>query len=135
MRPLLACLFLALGCAGVPAEAPPAPPASVTDVQAEEIGSLRNARAAISRGPPPERLTYFARELDEADRAEIQRVAPHVDLVVGLSREEAVRRAGEAHGVDAGYATPEFLRAATRLVWVQAGSAGVERYVAIPEIA
>ncbi|MFN0008581.1 MAG: D-2-hydroxyacid dehydrogenase [Planctomycetota bacterium] len=103
--------------------------------QVGEIGSLRNARVAIARGPAPERLTYFARGLDETQRGEIALVAPGVDLVVGLSAQEALRRAGEAHGADASYATPEFLRAARKLVWVQAGSAGVDRYLAIPEIA
>ena len=138
MRLLLASLFFALGCAGAAPDASPPARASLPDVppvQAEEVGSLRNARVALPRATPPERLTYFARELDESRRDDIARVAPGVELVVGLSREEALRRAGEAHGIDGSYATPEFLRAAKKLVWVQAGGAGVERYVALPEIA
>lgn len=127
MRRLLACILFTTGCSAAPHDPPAAP-------QAEEIGSLRHARVAIPRGSPPERLTYFARGLDEAQRAEIMRIAPHLDVVVDLSREEALLRAGEADGIDAGYATPEFLRAARKLVWVQASGAGVDRYVALPEI-
>jgi phosphoglycerate dehydrogenase-like enzyme len=41
----------------------------------------------------------------------------------------------EAHGIDARYATPELLRAASQLVWVQAQSAGVDRYLSLPELA
>lgn len=95
----------------------------------EEIGSTRNARVAVVRraGDPP--LTYFAR--DPADAAE---PAPGVAYVVGLSREEALARAAEADGADAFYATGEFLRAATRLRWVQAGSAGVDRLLEVPEL-
>src|SRR6188768_2002132 len=97
MRLLLASLFLALGCASTAPDASPPPRASSPAVPAvpaaqaahsapaEEIGSLRNARVALPRGTPPERLTYFARALDGSLQAEIARVAPNVDLVVGLS--------------------------------------------------
>jgi len=43
--------------------------------------------------------------------------------------------AEEVHGIDWAYSTPEFLRKAVNLRWVQAGSAGVERYLALPELA
>jgi phosphoglycerate dehydrogenase-like enzyme len=102
---------------------------------AEELGSLRNARVALPRTAERPTLTYFAEELSEVRRQELERLAPHVRVVVGLSREEAVRRAEEAHAADGRYATPEFLRAAKNLVWVQAQSAGVERYRALPELA
>lgn len=127
MSRAFAALLLLIAC--------PVAPHQTQAPQVDEIGSLRNARVALERGTPPERLTYFARGLEEAQREELARVAPHVDLVVDLSVQEALRRAAEAHGADASYATPEFLRAAEKLVWVQAGSAGVDRYVAIPEIA
>jgi phosphoglycerate dehydrogenase-like enzyme len=99
-----------------------------------EVGSLRNARVAIERRDADAPLVYFARELEPGEREEIARVAPHLRLEVGLSREQALARASEAHGVDVSYATPEFLRAATNLAWVQAHSAGVDRYVSIPEL-
>lgn len=102
---------------------------------AEEIGSLRNARVALARDSDATTLTYFAEELTSAQRQELGRLAPHVNLVTGLSREAALARAGEAHAVDGRYATPEFIRAAHQLVWVQAQSAGVDRYLALPELA
>jgi phosphoglycerate dehydrogenase-like enzyme len=88
--------------------------------------STRNTRVAVARhaGDPP--LVYFARGEMPA--------TPGVNIVVGLSRDEALARAGEAHGADVFYATSEFLRAATNLRWVQAGSAGVDRFLSVPEL-
>ncbi|MBK7876248.1 MAG: D-2-hydroxyacid dehydrogenase [Planctomycetes bacterium] len=107
-----------------------------TATAAEELGSLRNARIAIER---PARTTdraplvYFAGELDAAEKAELARIAPGLDVVAGLTREQALARAAEAHACDGRFATPEFLRAAKNLVWVQASSAGVDRYLANAE--
>jgi phosphoglycerate dehydrogenase-like enzyme len=110
-------------------------PAQTAAAAAEPLGSTRNARVALPRGPEREPLIYFASELTPEELAELSAVAPGVRIVAGLSREEALARAAEAHGIDGRYATPEFLRAATSLVWVQAGSAGVERYLALSELA
>jgi phosphoglycerate dehydrogenase-like enzyme len=79
--------------------------------------------------------TYFAADLDEDRIHELAELVPGLRIVAGLAPEEALRRAGEADGADARYATSEFLRAAPDLVWVQAHSAGVERYLAVPELA
>lgn len=130
--PLL--LFGLAACAGRQA----AQPVVVEQVRAEEIGSLRHARIAIPRpakAEQRERLTYFASELDAAQQAELERLAPGLRIVTGLSREQALARATEAHACDGRYATPEFLRAAKHLAWVQASSAGVDRYLANPEFA
>src|SRR5262249_42768799 len=97
----------------------------------EELGSLRNARVALPRHG--ETLTYFVMQLSDEHRRELEQSLPRVRVVVGLSHEEAMRRAEEAHAVDAAFATPDFLRAAKNLVWVQAQSAGVERYLS-PEL-
>lgn len=93
---------------------------------AEEIGSLRHARVAIPVADTQTELTYFATSLSPEERAELNRIAPNLRIVTGLTPAEALARAGEAHGVEARYATPEFLRRATNLVWVQAMSAGVD---------
>ncbi len=96
---------------------------------------MRNARVAVPRQDPAAELVYFARETPSLEQAAaIGAAAPHVRFVTGLSREEATRRAAEADGADVQYATPEFLRAATRLRWVQARSAGVDRFLAVPEL-
>src|SRR6185436_13830427 len=99
--------------------------------QAEEIGSSRNARVAFAVTNNKVELTFFASEMDAEGSAELQKVAPNVRIVTGLSRDQALARAGEAHGVDARYATADFLRNAPKLVWVQAMSAGVDRYVGL----
>lgn len=91
--------------------------------------ALRNARVAIEQ--PAGELTYFAGELSTAKLEELSRVAPNVRVVAGLSREQALARAAEAHGIDARFANQEFLERATNVRWVQALSAGVDRYMGI----
>jgi phosphoglycerate dehydrogenase-like enzyme len=133
---LLAALFLGCHATSVPQDRAPAPQAtaSAQTKPGEELGSLRNARVALARGKDATTLTYFASELDEAHRRELSSIAPHMRMVVALSREQALARASEAHGADAMYATAEFLRAAKNLVWVQAQGVGVERYLKVPEL-
>lgn len=145
---MAACFFLVLNVAGCESSArtpvarsvPPAPTNSTSSASstiratAEEIGSLRNARIATPRSGDRPPLVCFMREVSDEDRRELANVAPGLRLVTGLSREEAQRRAAEASAVDAFYATPEFLRAATNLVWVQARSAGVDRFMTMPEL-
>ena len=95
---------------------------------AEEIGSLRNARIAIPVPDKKTELTYFAGPLSKKELAELAKLAPNLRIVTGLSAADALARAEEAHGVDARYATREFLAKAENLVWVQAMSAGVDRF-------
>ncbi len=106
-----------------------APEPSGAPSAGEEFGSLRNARVAFER--PTGALTYFAGPLDPAQLDELAKLAPNVRVVAGLSREQALERAGEAHGIEARFATPEFLSRAPNLVWVQAMSAGVDRYMGV----
>ncbi|MDZ4831542.1 MAG: D-2-hydroxyacid dehydrogenase [Phycisphaerae bacterium] len=135
--PLLMLLAAALiGCTSPgPTVARTTPLTQPTLATTEEVGSSRNARIAVLRAKRPAQLTYFAREMTSEERVEVEQLAPHLTIVVGLSREDALSRAAEANGVDASYATPEFLQAAKNLVWVQAQSAGVDRYLTIPELA
>ncbi len=60
-------------------------------------------------------------------------VAPGVEIVPFTSNEEAVQ---QVEGADAviGTATSELLAAGSNLRWVQVGSAGVERYLEIPQL-
>jgi phosphoglycerate dehydrogenase-like enzyme len=131
----LAAFALATSC-GAPQNNPAGSPANKLEPQSagassagEEFGSLRNARVALER--PNGTLTYFAGTLDRERLDELATLAPNVRVVAGLSREQALERAVEAHGVDARFATPEFLARATNLVWVQAMSAGVDRYMSL----
>lgn len=114
-------------------DASKAPKSFVTN-SVEEIGSSRNARIAIERSAQPATLTFFADEMTKKQAEDLARLAPHVRVVTGLSREAALARAAEAQGIDARFATAEFLRAAKNLVWIQAQSAGVDRYMTIPEL-
>jgi phosphoglycerate dehydrogenase-like enzyme len=111
---------------------PAAPPTkAVEQAQTEEIGSSRNARVAFAMPDKKVELTYFAGEMSTEESAELAKLAPNVRIVSGLSREQALARAGEAYGVDSRYATAEFIGRATNLVWVQAMSAGVDRYLGL----
>jgi phosphoglycerate dehydrogenase-like enzyme len=99
-----------------------------------DLAAIRHATVAIEGSQITEPLVYFARDM-APDRLEaLAREVPSVRIVAGLSRDQALIRAGEAFGADSFYATPEFLRAAKRLRWVQSRSAGVERVLAIPEL-
>ena len=93
---------------------------------AEEIGSLRNARVAVPLTDKKTELTYFAGNMSSSELEELRKIAPNLRIVTGLSAGQALARAKEAHGVDAQYANPEFLKSATNLAWVQAMSAGVD---------
>lgn len=66
--------------------------------------------------------------------AALQVVAPGVEIIPFDTPEEAVRHVADADGL-IGTATPDLLAAGEKLRWVQVGSAGVERYLAIPELA
>jgi len=60
-------------------------------------------------------------------------VAPGVEIVPYESSEQAATLVKDADAV-IGSATEEMLAAGSRLRWVQVGSAGVERYLAIPQL-
>jgi phosphoglycerate dehydrogenase-like enzyme/glyoxylase-like metal-dependent hydrolase (beta-lactamase superfamily II) len=60
-------------------------------------------------------------------------VAPGVEIVPFANNEEALTLVGDADAV-IGAATSELLTAGSKLRWVQVGGAGVERYMAIPEL-
>jgi phosphoglycerate dehydrogenase-like enzyme/glyoxylase-like metal-dependent hydrolase (beta-lactamase superfamily II) len=60
-------------------------------------------------------------------------VAPGVEIVPFESSEQAVKLVEDADAV-IGTATKEILAAGSQLRWVQVGSAGVERYLAIPQL-
>ena len=96
------------------------------------LGALLACRApeeagAASSRPAP---TYFAAGLSEAEAGDLRAAVPGLHLVV-LSPAEALERAAEADGADAGLCSDEFLARATRLSWVQAQSAGVEGVLAL----
>ncbi len=60
-------------------------------------------------------------------------VAPGVKIIPFTSSEEALEHVADADAI-IGSATPELLAAGQQLRWVQVGSAGVERYLAIPQL-
>lgn len=130
-RALLTLIFLAAGCAN-PAPMAPQPVETApgaAPVAGQEVGSLRNARVAYAMPAERAQLTYFAGALDAAELAELSELAPNLRIVANLSREQALARAAEAHGVDGRFATADFIARAPHLVWVQAMSAGVDRYL------
>jgi phosphoglycerate dehydrogenase-like enzyme len=72
--------------------------------------------------------------MSEADLAALRQAAPNVRVIAGVSRDEALGLAPRVHGIDGRYCSSEFLQAAPKLCWVQSSSAGVERYLAVPEL-
>ena len=100
----------------------------------QQLGSTRNARIAYSLESGRVELTFLARAMSEDDLAELRRAAPNVRVIAVTSRDEALQLAPQVHGIDGRYCSSEFLQAAPKLCWVQSSSAGVERYLAVPEL-
>ena len=98
---------------------------------AEQIGSLRNSRVAIPIEGRTDPLVYLAGEIEAAQLDELKSIAPNVQIISGLSRQTALQHSAEAHGIDVRVLSPELLESAPNLVWVQALSAGVDRYITI----
>ncbi len=97
--------------------------------------SAHDGRIAVAMESGPVEVTFLARSLTGKELTELRDAAPNLNIIVGVSRTEALRLAPEVHGIDGRYCSPEFLAAAEKLCWVQSTSAGVERYVAMPELA
>lgn len=134
-RDVLAAVALLAILAGLILSACAAPPeGETTAAQAlpSELGSTRNATVAIptDRGRIP--LTFLAGSLPDDILADLKAAAPNVRIIAGLSRAEAIELAPQAHGIDGRFCSAEFLAAADRLCWVQALSAGVDWYLAVP---
>jgi phosphoglycerate dehydrogenase-like enzyme/glyoxylase-like metal-dependent hydrolase (beta-lactamase superfamily II) len=80
------------------------------------------------------KLRFLAGALSPDELAGLKQVAPNVEIVVATSKEEALKQAGTVQGTVGSFVTPEFLREAKYLVWVQQFSAGVEQLVVLPEL-
>ena len=101
----------------------------------EPLGSERGARVAIELGDgAPQKLVYVSPPREAAELEALRAVAPNVEIRQASSASQALEHAPDAHGIDARFATSEFLRAAPKLRWVQAQSAGVERYLRVTEL-
>jgi phosphoglycerate dehydrogenase-like enzyme len=99
-----------------------------------ELG-LRESGVAMRDRPgwaPPKKVLLMG--ADEAVAARMREVAPGAAVVAAPDRAAAVKEAADADVV-IGECVPEVIRAGARLRWVQRMYAGVERCVAIPEIA
>lgn len=99
-------------------------------------GSLRNARVArpVPQGEAAPTLTYLAGALSDQQIEELRQVAPNVRVLRVSGRSEAMDNATEADGVEARFLSPELLTKATKLAWVHATSAGVDRFVSMPAL-
>jgi phosphoglycerate dehydrogenase-like enzyme len=113
---------------------PTAAPALTVLQDTIPLGSTRNSVAAIPAAELPDELVYLTSGMSEELLASIRAVAPNIKIIGDLDRESAIQHAGQAHGVDAHLLTSAFLDAAPGLRWAQSGSAGVDRYITIPEL-
>ncbi|UCF66355.1 MAG: D-2-hydroxyacid dehydrogenase [Acidobacteriota bacterium] len=95
---------------------------------------FQSCALADSAVESPRELAYLASELSEQQLAELAEVASNVRIVTGLDEKERLARAAEFDGADAHLLSEEFLAAATRLRWVQAWSAGVDRYMKLSRL-
>lgn len=96
-----------------------------------DIGSTRNSRVAIPVAGRTEPLVLLTGQDSPDELAELKKIAPNVNIISGLTRQTALQHASKAHAVDVSVLSPELLEKAPNLVWVQAFSAGVDRYMAM----
>jgi cyclase len=87
----------------------------------KDAGWIKPRRIVVPAGLMPAKI------------AELKRVAPDVEFISAKTPADAAKVAGDADAV-IGFCTPEIVKAAKNLRWVQVGSAGMENY-AFPEIA
>ncbi|MDY7107936.1 MAG: D-2-hydroxyacid dehydrogenase [Planctomycetota bacterium] len=130
-----AAAVICLALVGVMLPACAAPPETQTATAAplpSDLGSMRHATVALPTDGGRVPLTFLAGPLPEGVLAEMRAAAPNVRIIAGLSRDEALKLAPQAHGIDGRFCTAGILDAADRLCWVQALSAGVDRYLAVP---
>lgn len=115
-----------------PASKPATSPSPSSIASAEEIGSTRNSRVAwpMKHGELAP-LVFLAGEVSEVELKEFSSIAPNVRIIAGLNRQTALDHASEANGCDIRVFSEELITKAPNLVWVQALSAGVDRYVKI----
>ena len=88
----------------------------------------RSASRATQGWSPPGKIVV--RDVWPERFHELSRLVPGVELVRVTSAEDAAREAADADAV-VGYCTEEIVKAGSKLRWIQVGSAGVERYLAI----
>jgi D-2-hydroxyacid dehydrogenase (NADP+) len=119
LLPLALALIAAGACRG----------GEVRAVQGESAGPIAIATQGGNRP-----LTFLAGNMEPDELARLKEAAPNLRILAGLSQAEALAVAGEVHGIEGRYCTSEFLAAAPQLVWVQATSSGVERYLRVPEL-
>ncbi|MBI3856270.1 MAG: MBL fold metallo-hydrolase [Planctomycetes bacterium] len=87
----------------------------------------------VEKGKEP-KLRFLLGAVSPEDRAAFKEVAPNVEIVVAKDKDEALRLAPEVDGCAGNFVTPEFLREAKKLRWVQQFSAGVEQITFISEL-
>jgi phosphoglycerate dehydrogenase-like enzyme/glyoxylase-like metal-dependent hydrolase (beta-lactamase superfamily II) len=88
----------------------------------------------VDKGKEAPRLKFLLGSVAPEDRAAFKEVAPNVEIVLAKDKAEAMRLAPEVDGCAGNFVSPEFLREAKKLRWVQQFSAGVEQITFIPEL-
>jgi phosphoglycerate dehydrogenase-like enzyme len=131
----LALLVAASACGNAVQERAPTPAAtsaSLTDAAA--FGSERGARVALDTQGGTKELVFLAGELSAQEQEKLRALAPNVQVLADLSRESALEHAALADGCEARFLSADFLAAAPNLRFVQAMSAGVDRYAGLAEL-
>ena len=98
------------------------------------LGTTRNSVVAIPAAELPGELVYLTSGMSDELMASIQSVAPNIRIIEVGGRESSIQYADQAHGADAHLLSSAFLDAAPNLRWAQSLSAGVDRYITIPEL-
>ena len=128
MRSLaLSCLFLLAACSTQHAWHVPQ---EWWEAQERPVGSSDGSVVALDTQGGEQPVLFLAGALDRALAAELMAAHANLEIVYPESAQQALELAPRAHGAEVRWATPEFVAAAPQLRWVQATSAGVDRYLA-----
>ena len=94
-----------------------------------QVGSSDGSVIAMETDGGSKPVLFLAGGLSRPVADEVIAEAPNLKVVHPKSAQEALELAPMAHGIEVRWATPDFLQKADKLRWVQATSAGVDRYL------
>jgi len=89
-----------------------------------DFGNRTPIAIPMEKGKGVPKLKFLIGSITPEDRAALEQVAPNVEIVLAKDKEEALRLAPEVDACAGNFVSPEFMRAAKKLRWVQQFSAG-----------
>ncbi len=129
LKVLHACLLAVAACATPQTEAADPSQHTVAEAQTRPIGSSDGSKIAMDTEQGAQRIRFLASRLAKSDAIAAAEQSANLEIIYPDSVEHALELAPTVHGTEVRWATTDFLARAQNLHWVQATSAGVDRYL------